>query len=214
VFTVEPANQQRLIDLLTDGTERSVRYAPGFISVRLHRSLDGTKVRMYAQWRSIADYEAMRADPAPLLYLQQALAIAKLESGMYEVVNTFAPATRATRALSTDSELREIDTALRCSNESHGARLAKRARARSRLVSTMSTPSTGDRGGCPMKATSGAPESISPALHDYTRTAGKQSRTEIRLEIGEGSATLATPIARTHARRQRSSPAAQPACRA
>jgi quinol monooxygenase YgiN len=96
VFTVEPANQQRLIDLLTDATERSVRYAPGFISARLHRSLDGTKVTMYAQWRSIADYEAMRADPAPLPYLQQALVIATFEPGMYEVVMTFAPATRDT----------------------------------------------------------------------------------------------------------------------
>jgi hypothetical protein len=51
---------------------------------------------MYAQWRSIADYEAMRADPAPVPYLQQALEIAKFEPGMYEVVSTFAPATRGT----------------------------------------------------------------------------------------------------------------------
>jgi len=94
VFTVEPANQRRLIDLLIDATEGSVRYAPGFISARLHRGLDGTKVTMYAQWRSVADYEAMRADPAPLPFLQQALAIAKFEPGMYEVVNTFAPAAR------------------------------------------------------------------------------------------------------------------------
>jgi quinol monooxygenase YgiN len=96
VFTVEPAHQRRLIDLLTEATERSVRYAPGFISARLHRSLDGTKVTMYAEWRSIADYEAMRADPGPLPYLQQALAIAKFEPGMYEVVSTFAPAMRRT----------------------------------------------------------------------------------------------------------------------
>src|SRR4030081_1777115 len=96
VFTVEPGKQQELIELLIQATEGSVRYAPGFISARLHRSLDGTKVTMYAQWRSISDYVAMRADPAPLLYLHQALAIAKLEPGMYEVVNTFAPATRAT----------------------------------------------------------------------------------------------------------------------
>lgn len=94
VFAVEPANQQRLIDLLTEATERSVRYAPGFISARLHRSLDGTKVTMYAQWRSVSDYEAMRADPTPLPYLQQALAIARFEPGMYEVVETFAPAMR------------------------------------------------------------------------------------------------------------------------
>lgn len=92
VFTVEPANQQRLIELLTAATEGSVRYAPGFISARLHRSLDGTKVTMYAQWRSRADYEAMRADPAPLPYLQQATAIARFEPGMYEVVATFEPA--------------------------------------------------------------------------------------------------------------------------
>ena len=91
VFTVEPANQQRLIELLTQATERSVRHAPGFIAARLHRSLDGTKVTMYAQWRSRADYEAMRADPAPLPYLQQALAIATFEPGMYEVVGTFEP---------------------------------------------------------------------------------------------------------------------------
>lgn len=94
VFTVEPVNQQRLIELLTRATEQSVRYAPGFTSARLHRSLDGTKVTMYAQWRSAADYEAMRADPAPLPYLQQALAIARFEPGTYEVVDTFEPATR------------------------------------------------------------------------------------------------------------------------
>ena len=96
VFTVEPAHQRRLIDLLTEATERSVRYAPGFISARLHRSLDGTKVTMYAEWRSIADYETMRADPRPLPYLQQALAIAKFEPGMYEVVSTFDPVLRQT----------------------------------------------------------------------------------------------------------------------
>jgi len=96
VFTVKPANQQRLIDLLSAVTERSVRYAPGFISARLHRSLDGTKVTMHALWRSVADYEAMRTDPAPLPYLKQALAIATFEPGIYEVVSTFAPPTKST----------------------------------------------------------------------------------------------------------------------
>ena len=91
VFTVEPANQQRLIDLLTDGTKRSVRYAPGFISARLHRSLDGTKVTMYAQWRSLDDYETMRRDPRPGPYLQEALTIAKFEPGIYDVVESFLP---------------------------------------------------------------------------------------------------------------------------
>jgi quinol monooxygenase YgiN len=90
VFTVEPGNQQRLLELLTRATETAVRHAPGFISSSLHRGLDGTKVTMYAQWRSIEDYQAMRANPAPLPYLQQALAIARFEPGMYEVVEIFS----------------------------------------------------------------------------------------------------------------------------
>jgi hypothetical protein len=91
VFTVDPINQQRLVELLTRATEVSVRYAPGFVSASLHRSTDGTKVTEYAQWRSVEDYAAMRQDPAPLQYLQEALAIATFEPGMYEVVQTFAP---------------------------------------------------------------------------------------------------------------------------
>jgi quinol monooxygenase YgiN len=93
VFTVDPANQQQLLELLARATETSVRHAPGFVSASLHRSLDGTKVTMYAQWRSAEDYQAMRENPAPLPYLQQALAIAKFDPGMYEVIETyFGPA--------------------------------------------------------------------------------------------------------------------------
>src|SRR5712664_5018429 len=85
IFTVEPDHQQQLIELLTRATETSVRHAPGFISSSLHRGLDGTKVTMYAQWRSAEDYQAMRENPAPLPYFQEALAIAKFDPGMYEV---------------------------------------------------------------------------------------------------------------------------------
>ena len=90
VFTVEPANQQRLVDLLARFTDASVRHAPGFVSAALHRSLDGTKVTMYSQWRTIEDYQAMRKD-AQLPYLEEALTIAKFEPGMYEVVESFLP---------------------------------------------------------------------------------------------------------------------------
>src|SRR6266478_6118395 len=91
VFTVEPANQQRLVDLLTRATVGSVKRAPGFISSTLHRSISGTKVAMYAQWRSAKDYQAMRQDPGPLPFLEEALTIAKFEPGMYEIVRTFSP---------------------------------------------------------------------------------------------------------------------------
>ena len=90
VFTVEPAHQQQLLELLARATETSVQHAPGFISASLHRSLDGTKVTMYAQWRSVADYQAMRENPTATPYLQRALAIAKFYPGMYEVVQLFS----------------------------------------------------------------------------------------------------------------------------
>jgi quinol monooxygenase YgiN len=90
VFTVDPANQQQLLELLARVTETVVRHAPGFVSSSLHRGLDGTKVTMYAQWRSVEDYQAMRENPAPLPYFQQALAIAKFDPGMYEVFEIYS----------------------------------------------------------------------------------------------------------------------------
>jgi len=89
VFTVEPINQQKLIELLTLATNSSVRMMTGFISSSLHRSIDGTKVTMYAQWTSLEDYQNMRNNSVASPYLTQALEIAKFESGMYEVVETF-----------------------------------------------------------------------------------------------------------------------------
>jgi heme-degrading monooxygenase HmoA len=91
-FKVEPTNQVRLVELLAHVTDTFVRHAPGFISSSLHRSLDGSKVAMYAQWRTIEDYEAMRRDPAPLPYFKEALTIATFEPGMYEVAETFTAA--------------------------------------------------------------------------------------------------------------------------
>ncbi len=91
VFTVERDNQQRLVDLLVDATEGFVGHAPGFIAATLHRSLDGTKVTMYARWQSNEHYQAMRKDPGPLPFLKEALTFASFEPGMYEIVKSFEP---------------------------------------------------------------------------------------------------------------------------
>jgi hypothetical protein len=68
---------------------------PGFVSAALHRSTDGTRVTMYAQWLSEADYrryQAMLADPAAAPYVPRALAIATFEPRMFEVVRVVAAA--------------------------------------------------------------------------------------------------------------------------
>jgi quinol monooxygenase YgiN len=90
VFTVDAINQHKLIELLILATEESVRKIEGFISASLHKSLDGTKVTMYAQWRSIEDYQNMRNNSVASPYLSQALEFAKFEPGMYEVVEAFS----------------------------------------------------------------------------------------------------------------------------
>jgi hypothetical protein len=91
IFKVDPSDQQKLIELLTLATGDSVRKIAGFISSSLHKSIDGTKVTMYAQWRSMEDYQNMRNNPVASPYLQQALVFASFEPGMYEVVATFLP---------------------------------------------------------------------------------------------------------------------------
>jgi len=91
VFTVSSDDQDRLVDLLTSATSGVVDQAPDFISAALHKSVDGTKVAMYARWRSAADYKAMRADPRPLPYLKEALTFSTFEPGMYRVERAFSP---------------------------------------------------------------------------------------------------------------------------
>jgi quinol monooxygenase YgiN len=91
VFTVDPANQHELVELLRKATESSVRRIKGFVPSSLHRSIDGTKVTMYAQWKSVEDYQNMRSNSTASPFLEQALRIAKFEMVMYEVVDTFLP---------------------------------------------------------------------------------------------------------------------------
>lgn len=90
VFTVKPDDQQKLVDLLIQATG-TVKNITGFISSSLHRSIDGTKVTMYAQWRSLEDYQNMRNNTSASPFLSQALEFAKFDMGMYEVVETFLP---------------------------------------------------------------------------------------------------------------------------
>jgi hypothetical protein len=52
VFTVDPKNQQRLVDILIEATKKVMSQQEGFISANIHRSLDGTRVINYAQWKS------------------------------------------------------------------------------------------------------------------------------------------------------------------
>ena len=91
VFTVAPGDQARLVELLTSATQSSVRHVPGFVAAALHRSLDGNKVTMYAQWRTVEDYQRMRSRSDTSPFLAEAVTIATFDPGLYEVVEIFHP---------------------------------------------------------------------------------------------------------------------------
>ena len=116
VFSVEPANQARLVELLARATDTAVRHSPGFVFSALHRSLDGTRVTMYAQWRTLADYEAMRLDPAPAPFF-----------------HTSEP-----------SPLRQLSAELDCANPESGAAKAADANSIATLLSFFMVLLSGD----------------------------------------------------------------------
>jgi quinol monooxygenase YgiN len=90
VFTVSRDNQQKLADLLVEATEKTMKRQPGFVSASIHRSLDGTKVVNYAQWRNKADFEAMQKNPEARPHMEAAAALATFDPILCEVVESLS----------------------------------------------------------------------------------------------------------------------------
>ena len=86
VFTVEPKDQQRLVDILVEATEKVMSQQEGFISANIHKSLDGTRVVNYAQWESKEALEKMLKNPRAIIHMNEALSIAKVDGSLYDVV--------------------------------------------------------------------------------------------------------------------------------
>jgi quinol monooxygenase YgiN len=87
VFDVDASNQQELVELLIEGTERVMQHRPGFVSVNLLASKDGSRVVNYAQWRSQDDVSATMADPDVQGYARKAAELAKATPNVYSVVS-------------------------------------------------------------------------------------------------------------------------------
>jgi quinol monooxygenase YgiN len=90
VFTVEAENQQRLVEMLVETTEKTMKHFPGFISANIHKSLDNVDVANYAQWRSREDFEAMMKNPEAQKHMKPINEIAKFDAHLYEVSETMS----------------------------------------------------------------------------------------------------------------------------
>ena len=88
VFTVEPANQQKLVDMLIEATEKIMKNVSGFVSANIHKSDDGVRVTNYAQWRSLEDYSAIFENPEVMAHMQPITEIATFDAHIYEVVES------------------------------------------------------------------------------------------------------------------------------
>ena len=89
VFTVSEERQRPLVDVLIEATKTMMSQLPGYVSANIHRSLDGTKVVNYAQWRRVGDFEAMLRDPAAQQHMRSASQLAtSVEPHLYEVAFT------------------------------------------------------------------------------------------------------------------------------
>ena len=86
VFTVEPDNQQKLVQLLKEGTETFFSQQPGFISSSVLSSKEGRRAINYSQWASAGDIENFRKDPRFAPYIQRLAVLAKAETILCEVV--------------------------------------------------------------------------------------------------------------------------------
>lgn len=89
VFTVEPENQQKLVAMLVEATEKTMKNIPGFVSANIHQSLDGERVVNYAQWRTKEDFEAMAKNPEAQKHMKPIYEIAKPDFHLYEVIESF-----------------------------------------------------------------------------------------------------------------------------
>ena len=86
VYEVDPEKQTELVLRLADATEKVMRHQPGFVSVNIHRSIDGTRVVNYAQWASKEDFERMMKSPEAQGQIKEFTALAKrLSPAIYQV---------------------------------------------------------------------------------------------------------------------------------
>jgi quinol monooxygenase YgiN len=87
-YTVDQSKQKILVDMLIEGAEQIMKKQEGFISANIHRSLDGTAVVNYAQWKSKDAFEKMLNNPQAQIHMNDILNIAGSEGRLYEVVFT------------------------------------------------------------------------------------------------------------------------------
>lgn len=85
-FTVNDfSKQQGIVGILENAAMQILVKHDGFISIRIHKSLDGTKVMSYVQWEDKESIEKMLNDPRVIVYMNDIARIAQVDRTLYEL---------------------------------------------------------------------------------------------------------------------------------
>jgi quinol monooxygenase YgiN len=87
VFSVAADKQQELVRLLEQATVDVMRKLPGFVSANIHRSLDGTHVANYAQWKTPEDFKRMLNNPEAQHHMRKVSELAQAAPILYDVTS-------------------------------------------------------------------------------------------------------------------------------
>lgn len=95
VFPVEPEKQERLINILTQAANQTMRHLPGFISARVYKGISGTYVANYVQWRSREDFNNMWRQPQAQQHVAEVHTVAKGNPQLFELCGVVEGETQA-----------------------------------------------------------------------------------------------------------------------
>jgi quinol monooxygenase YgiN len=88
ILTVEPEDQEKLIQLLRENTHTVVTRLDGWISTSVIAADDRSRVAIHSQWRDLAAVEAMRIHPEMVAYFPRIAALAAFDGFAGDVVYT------------------------------------------------------------------------------------------------------------------------------
>jgi quinol monooxygenase YgiN len=87
MLACEPTDQETLLALLRENTERVVSSLDGWISTTLVAAADGSRVVIVSQWRDPSAVKAMQSDPRMRAWLPRIAALAQFDSVMGHVAH-------------------------------------------------------------------------------------------------------------------------------
>jgi heme-degrading monooxygenase HmoA len=86
-FVNDFSKQQQIVDKLEDATKQIINKHNGFLSSRIYKSVEGTKVMSHVRWENKEAFEKMLNDPRFIIHMNDIAKLAKVDRTLYELVD-------------------------------------------------------------------------------------------------------------------------------